>query len=430
MVKKLKISTQKSNQIKSSVEVSLNCKSESPLIQINNEPVFNNIEKIDFIDEDLSETDLDKNVDKADSSRSNSLTSSSSQSSSLQNEGRNSKERDQKKIKKMKNKLSEEGQKHIAELIAYLHSDKPIIKKRVDLDDDELELVYSLDKAVDLDKFFEPSKKIIKDKLWKTPVVFKNNNTNNSKAEISENGFRVVNRFGEGVPDGCNISLSLAAKGRSFGDVFKKPLEWNDIIEEADEALFQYENCGKKRSKMGRRGSLLQPRFLFLSPHPEVRYERVLQSANCLPLREWTSELFLDSKESSELLDSETKRNLKWNASVEDFRHLLSPELSHFGNDVYSMIVQARRRQSLCPPRYESKPTHFRRQSYHNGQIWAPIKPNEHKKDDYEEKINIIRQKSLPQNNSNSGASQPKSHKSTNLLAIPSETSFLDKKKG
>jgi hypothetical protein len=427
MVKKLKISIQKSNQLKPSDEVSFKYKSESPLIQINNEPVFNNIEKIDFIDEDFSETDIDKNVDKTDSSRSNSLTSNSSQNSS-QNEGRISK--DQRKIKKIKNKLSEEGQKHIAELIAYLHSDKPIIKKRVDLDDEELELVYSLEKAVDLDKFFEPSNKKIKDKLWKTPVVFTNNTNNNNETEISQNGFRVVNRFGEGVPDGCNISLSLAAKGRSFGDVFKKPLEWNDIIEEADEALFQYENSGKRRSKMARRGSLLQPRFIFLSPHPEVRYERVLQSANCLPLREWTSELFLDSKESSELLDSETKRNLKWNASVEDFRHLLSPELSHFGNDVYSMIVQARRRQSLCPPRYESKPTHFRRKSYHNGEIWAPIKPNTHKKDDYEEKINIIRQKSLPEYNSSSGASKLNSHKSANLLAIPSEPSFLDKKKG
>ena len=389
----------------------------SPEIHINNELMSPNVTVFQSEEELYSKVESYLSGSQSSSSESRSNISDLVLSNTSLN-GINEKDlKNYEKQKNMKKKLNEEGNKHIAELIAYLHSDKQLVKTKFDIDGQEYQLLQSLDSAVDFDKLFEEKKSRVKDKLWKTPIVFTERD-DKKKIDISSNGLHSVNRFGDGVADGCAVSLSLSSKGRDFGDVFKKSLEWSDIIEEADQVLNEYENFGKKSKGMARRGSLLQPRFIFLSPHPEMSYERVLQRANCLPLRTWTSELFLDSKESSELLDSETKCNLRWNASVEDFRHLLSPELSHFGTDVYSMMIQAKRRLSLCPPQSNAQPIPFRRNSFRNGEIWTPIDPNKHQKKDYDKKLEVIQ--------NNSGNMKVMGHKiksqSTNcLLTVPNE---------
>ena len=385
----------------------------SPEIHINNnESIADN--EILFKSEEEMFTKVETYL--SESSKTNSSLSDLGLSSTSLNIPTESDLKNKNKEKKMKKKLSEEGNKHIAELIAYLHSDKPLVKSKLDFDEQEFDLLQSYDTAVDLDKYFEEKKPQAKDKLWKTPIFFSKKD-NRKVIDSSPNGLHSVNRFGEGVSDGCSVSLSLKSKGKDFGDVFYKPLEWNDIIEEADQVLCQYEKLGQNTTRRARRGSLLQPRIIFLSPHPEIEFERILQSANCLPLRTWTSELFLDSKESSELLDSETKRNLKWNISLEDFRHLLSPELSHFGNDVYSMMVEAKRRLSICPPQAVSKPIPFRRNSC-NGEVWSPIGPNQQQKNSYDKKLGVFRQNS---ENMTENKKLVKSKSSNSLLTVPKE---------
>ena len=390
-------------------------KPKSPEIQLNSESVAQNTNIFQ------SEEELYSKVE-------NYLSQSSGSNSSFSDLGLSSNSsldilsgyefKESNKQKKAKRRLSELGNKHIAQLIAYLHSDKPLVKSKLDFDGQDFQLLQSYETAVDLDKFFKEKKPLAKTKLWKTPIVFSKRD-NRKATDNSLNGLHQVNRFGEGISDGCSVSLNLKSKGKDFGDVFQRSLEWNDIIEEADQVLFEYENLGKKSTRRTRRGSLLQPRIIFLSPHPEAAYERVLQSANCLPLRTWTSELFLCSKESAQLLDSETKRNLQWNTSVEDFRHLLSPELSHFGNDVYSMMIEAKRRLSLCPPQAEATPLPFRRNSYRDGEVWQPIDPNKHQKKDYVKKLGVIRQNSGKVSEEKQSSSKFQSTNS--LLSVPNE---------
>lgn len=303
--------------------------------------------------------------------------------------------------KSIKNKLSQEGKKHVSELVNFLYADKSLVKKKVELENDDLLIVSSIDKAVDLEKYFEPKEKNIPQKPWIIPFSwFIKEEKDNQQNDISSNNYKVVNRFGDGVLDGCGITLSLPADGRDVARFISKELEWDEIVQEADDTLDRFDSIRRKQGNFAaRRGSIFQPRIMFVSPQPEKSFDKICQTANCLPLREWTSELFLQSKESLQLLDIEEKRNLKWNVSVEDFRHLLSPELSHFGSDLNSVLINAKRRFSVFSPgpNTVSEQFKFRRSSFRNN-VWSPQDTVSNKKKDYKKRLQKIRRNVITSN--------------------------------
>lgn len=294
-----------------------------------------------------------------------------------------------------KKKISDEGIKQMKDLVKYLYMEQCLVET-LELDEEDRSLVSSLDEAVDLDGYFKPEeRKVIR---MRKHSFFRKERQEQMKCEFKEHVYdpddsrvAVISRFGAEKLDNCKTKLSLPFNAK---DVIKrlpaKKKTWDEIMQEADDILSVFETSGKIK-RMGRRGSLFQPRFVFITPCHESGWLNKVTTAHCLPLRKWTSEVFLESKEAQELLDANTKRNLKWNTSVEDFRHLFSADLSHFGTDLNSLLVQTQRRQSICPPIIATETINFRRNSYFGGMIpWKPLKADEKRKREYSDRLTVL----------------------------------------
>jgi len=122
--------------------------SDSPVLQINSEALVENENIFQ------SEEDLYTNVNHYLYGRNGLKTSNSISSTSSSNTCNENEIKLLRKEKKMKSRLSEVGNKHIAELIAYLHSNRDLVKTKFHINSEELDLLESHDSAVDLDKYF------------------------------------------------------------------------------------------------------------------------------------------------------------------------------------------------------------------------------------------------------------------------------------
>ena len=193
--------------------------------------------------------------------------------------------------------------------------------------------------------------------------------------EISANGYRKVHRFGYGVPDGCGFPLSLKL------DKPKQEVRWESINQEADMVLQFYESSGFNRRR-ARRASMMTPRIVFISPDPGR--DRFLRFGHSIPLRKYTSELFIDSPESADMCTSETRRHLRWNASMEDVRHLVS-SFNATGEE-FSLSMSTR---SLRRLKQDHKPICFRRNSLNID--WDQSTLKDMLRRDYQYKLDLIR---------------------------------------
>lgn len=277
-------------------------------------------------------------------------------------------------------------------LVRYLSSEKQIVKKPMEIDMEERQLLDSLhDTVIDLDRYLQMPESKVKDKLWRIPYYFRNT----SVESATEDSQKSINRFGEGVGDGCFVSLSLPIKKD------KMDKNWEDIIKQADEALEQYEHAQWSRASVtrARRGSILQPRHVFLTPNPELgNSEKFLLIGHSLLLRDCTSELFLNH-DSNTLLDENYKQNIILNTSLDDLSNMLFPDLkSNMSTGAltnseiqYIQTVRNRRRQSLVPPNFEGQSDlRFRRQSFSGGELWSAKVEKEQKRENYHERLKIF----------------------------------------
>ncbi|CAG2122570.1 unnamed protein product, partial [Medioppia subpectinata] len=92
------------------------------------------------------------------------------------------------------------------------------------------------------------------------------------------------------------------------------------------------------------------------------------------------------------------------------------------------MLIQAKRRASLCPPQLDTESIPFRRNSYRNGEVWTPTDFKNNKKKDYIQKLEVIRQNS----NFSSTNTSPElvTRKTANtLLTVPNESDLKHMKK-
>lgn len=287
--------------------------------------------------------------------------------------------------------VNEKKQK--TKLVRYLSTEKPIVKKRVEIDTEERQLLDSLsDTVIDLDRYLQMPEPKVKDKLWRIPYYFRDT----SVESTTEDGQKSINRFGDGVGDGCFVSLSLPLRKD------KVDKNWEDILKQADEALEQYEHAQWSRASVtrARRGSILQPRHVFLTPNPELgNSEKFLLIGHSLLLRDCTSELFLYQDENA-LLEENYKQNIILNTSLGDLSNMLFPDLkSNMSNYSaltnseiqYIKTVRNRRRQSLVPPNFEGQSDlRFRRQSFAGGELWSAKVEKERKRDNYHERLKLI----------------------------------------
>lgn len=285
-------------------------------------------------------------------------------------------------------------QRQKTKLVNYLNTEKQIVKKKVKIDTDERQLLDSLgDTVIDLDKYLKFPEAKAKDKLWRIPYFFRDNSNDSN---IDEDGLKSINRFGEGINDGCFVSLSLPTKRNKIDK------NWEDIFDQADEALEQFERARWSGASVtrARRGSILQPRHIFLSPNPELgNSEKLLLIGHSLTHRDWTSELFLDT-ESNTLLDGTYKQTLCLNTSLDDLTNMLFPDLkSNMSNYSaltnteiqYIQTVRNRRRQSLVPPNFDGQgDLRFRRQSFSGGELWSAKIEKDRKREVYHQLVKMI----------------------------------------
>lgn len=287
--------------------------------------------------------------------------------------------------------INEKKQK--AKLVRYLSSEKPIVKKKVEIDNEERLLLDSLGNTViDLDQYLKFPEPKAKDKLWRIPYYFRND----TDLDLDDGDvLKSINRFGQGINDGCFVSLSLPTKR---GKVDKN---WEDIIEKADEVLDQFEQAKWSRMTRQRRGSTLQPRHVFLNPNPELgNSEKLLMIGHSLSFRDWTSELFLNTHESEALLEPGYKQNICLNTSMDDLNNMLFPDLKSNVSGLnaltsseiqYIQTVRSRRRQSLVPPNFEGQSDmKFRRQSFAGGELWSAKVEKDSKRDIYHQRVKMI----------------------------------------
>ena len=284
-------------------------------------------------------------------------------------------------------------------LLNYLNTEKQIVKKKIEIDEDERILLDSLGNTViDLDKYLKLPEAKAKDKLWRIPYYFRDSSLDDGD-EDNDDKLRSINRFGEGIKDGCFVTLTLPAKSTPKNDDKK----WRENIEsKADEALEQFERAKWTRFNRIRRGSILQPRHVFLSPNPELgNCEKLLLLGHCLSIRDWTSELFLGiSKESNALLDDNYKRDICHNTSLEDLNNMLFPDLKTSVTNYsaltsseiqYMQTMRNRRRQSLVPPCFGGQSDlQFRRQSFAGGELWSAKLEKDRKRQIYHQRLQMI----------------------------------------
>lgn len=171
--------------------------------------------------------------------------------------------------KAMAKKLHEYGSNPLAMLVQYLHPEQGKESKVVMFDEYELELARSLDHAVDFDQFFAA----YQGARTSSPTHWQD--TASEKAEEA----RVES-------------------------------DWKKIEQAAEEFINRISGSQLAASSLRKR------QLFLLAPHPDTGWDRVWQAGHTLPLRKWTSELFLQSRSSSTLLSAETRSNLKWNASL------------------------------------------------------------------------------------------------------------------
>ncbi|XP_075588670.1 uncharacterized protein LOC124496932 isoform X2 [Dermatophagoides farinae] len=325
---------------------------------------------------------------------------SEEQNGIIENKTKKNKSNDEIAIKKQKLKL-----------VKYLSTEEPIMKNKIQIDDNERELLATLNPAnnIDVNKYFRIPESKINDKLWRIPYGFRNDDDDDD-GDYDATELPKINRFGEGVNDGCMIGLNLPkiqSKQR-----FKT---WQQLIECSDEALYQFSHptttsgSGRRiynRQKNRRRGSILQPRPVFLMPNPEMDCLLANNQDKNNKLREWSSELTLDVRHGDccgeELLDSNFRQNILDNVSIDDLSNMLYPELKLSFNvngmmtDSEMRYIQAvsnRRRQSLVPPTFSGgDPTAmtFRRQSYGGGQLWSTEVERQQQHECYQDKVALI----------------------------------------
>lgn len=311
-------------------------------------------------------------------------------------------------------------------MVEYLHTEKQIVKKDplTSIDEEERLLLDSLssDQSIDFDKYFRVSNAPkAKDKLWKIPYTFSNEPTPEGQAP------QAMSRFGEGVAEGMQMNFKVPSKVPTTGisgiPAKKKPKEWNDLLEEADDALNLYTQGPSVRARQ-RRGSVLQPRHVFLSPNPELDCsDKFILSGLALPLRDWTSELVLDSwsqcpKDS--LLNETYKFNVcKDNSLPDHLDKLACVDLktigAGFASSANSPLSEAElkfyqsmrnhRRQSLVPPNFgggqAGSDLRFRRQSFAGGgQLWSAKVEKNAMNEVYYQRVRLINPDFVPPNDS------------------------------
>ena len=316
-----------------------------------------------------------------------------------------------------KNKFDEKSiRKQKLKLIKYLSTEEPIMKNNY-IDDYERRLLTAQQQQqqsssnnevnnIDVNKYFRIPESKINDKLWRIPYHFATDDDDDD--DDDGNGHKElprINRFGEGINDGCMIGLNLP-KIQSKQNRFKT---WDKLIECSDEILYRFVNpitngSGSQRRNR-RRGSILQPRHVFLMPNPEMG-SLIASNLNKNQLfREWSSELMLDVRHDcggEELLESDYRQNILNNISMDDLSNMIYPELKLSFNvngmisDSEMRYIQAvsnRRRQSLVPPTFGgggSDPLQFRRQSFGGGQLWSFDVERQQQRECYQDKIALI----------------------------------------
>ena len=267
-------------------------------------------------------------------------------------------------------------------LVDYLNTEKPIMRKRIEIDAEERELLDMLGNThINLDKYLKMPKAEAKQNLWRIPYYFREDSL---ASKDDYNGPSSINRFGEGIQEGCMVTLSLPQKAKS------KNTTWEDLVNNSEKILEQLEHSKMNQLRSNRRGSILQPRHLFLTPNPELCCEvKSFQLKKFTLLRDWSSQLSLDSIDQEPLLNSDFKLNICRNASMDDISHMLFPDLKNGFNAFsqltnseieYIQAISNRRRQSLMPPNFEGQSDlSFRRQSLAGGQLWSTNVENKKK---------------------------------------------------
>ncbi|KAH9414263.1 cell division cycle- protein [Dermatophagoides pteronyssinus] len=303
-----------------------------------------------------------------------------------------------------KNKFDEKSiRKQKLKLIKYLSTEEPIMKN-INIDDYERRLLTAQQQQqqsssnnevnnIDVNKYFRIPESKINDKLWRIPYHFATDDDDDD------------DDVDDGINDGCMIGLNLP-KIQTKQKRFKT---WDKLIECSDEILYRFVNpitngSGSQRRNR-RRGSILQPRHVFLMPNPEMG-SLIASNLNKNQLfREWSSELMLDVRHDcggEELLESDYRQNILNNISMDDLSNMIYPELKLSFNvngmisDSEMRYIQAvsnRRRQSLVPPTFGgggSDPLQFRRQSFGGGQLWSFDVERQQQRECYQDKIALI----------------------------------------
>lgn len=297
--------------------------------------------------------------------------------------------------KKMKNNDKTLTQKR--KLTAYLSAEQPITKKEVIVNPEELqnESAFIGQNNFDLTDLLKWPDKKINDKLWKIPYCFTNDDYLYNRCENNcENQSQTINRFGEGISDGCLVGLNLPKLFTKEQQVKTR----EELLKYADDFLDNLANLQRiNRVNSNRRGSVFQPQHLLLKTNLSKGCpEKFFFSNLNLPLREWSSELFIGPTSSDELLDLEYRINIVNNISMKDLTCMLYPDLKfNFefmteSDQRYILAVSKRRRQSLVPPCFESKNLSFRRQSYAGGELWSPDVEKNNQKKIYQQKLALI----------------------------------------
>lgn len=316
------------------------------------------------------------------------------------------------------NAKNQHGKRQV--LLEYLHTEKQIVKKDplAAIDDQERQLLDSLaDQSIDFDKYFQVSNAPkAKDKLWKIPYTFSNEPTPEDQAP------QAMDRFGQGVAEGMQVNLKVPSKVATNVVALpakKKPKEWTDLLVEADDALDLYTQGPSVRARQ-RRGSVLQPRHVFLSPNPELDCgDKFVLSGLALPLRDWTSELVLDSWSQcpdESLLDETYKFNVcKDNSLPDHLDKLACADLKALGAGFaatansplseaelkFYQSMRSHRRQSLVPPNFGGGQAggdlRFRRQSYAGGgQLWSAKVEKNARNETYYQRVRLINPDFVP----------------------------------
>lgn len=299
-----------------------------------------------------------------------------------------------KKVSNKKKKIEDKTLAQKRKLTAFLSTKQPITKKDVIVN--PVELQNEPDQTdFDLTDLVKWPDKKINDKLWKIPYCFTNNDhLYNRYQNDCDNQSKTINRFGEGVNDGCLVNLNLPKLFTKEQRVKTR----EELLKYADDFLENLTNLQRiNRVNSNRRGSVFQPQDLLLKSNLSKRCpEKFFYSNVNLPLREWSSELLIGSADNEELLDLEYRINIVNNVSMKDLTCMLYPDIKfNFefmseSDQRYILAISKRRRQSLVPPYFESKNLSFRRQSYAGGELWSPDVEIINQKEVYQQKLGLI----------------------------------------